>query len=293
MLSVIIPVYNEEDAILGVLDGVKKELSGFVEYEVIVVNDGSTDATSEKIKQSSIKDIKAVTHTENLGYGKSIFDGMLHAKYDCIAIMDGDGSYPPEKIKELYAYYPKYDMIVGARCGREYDRGVFKRPARMLFKFLAEYASGRKISDVNSGFRIFKKGIAMRFQDSLCLGFSFTTSVTLFFLLNHYYVKYIPIEYQERIGKSKVRHFRDTLRTAQLVITAILYYNPVKLFLLIASLNSFLGFILWTINHIFLKITFISVVAALCIASFIPVWSLGFIAEQLNRLYNLNNRNKI
>lgn len=289
-LSVIIPAYNEEDSIIGTLSALRKALNGSFDYELIVVNDGSTDSTRARLDQEAGEGVKVINHVENLGYGKSLLDGINAAGHDCIAIIDADSSYPADSLKELYAHYPEYDMVVGARQGKEYEKGVFKKPARMLFKYLAEYASGRKIADVNSGLRIFKKDIVMRFKDSLCTGFSFTTTITLIFLLNHYYVKYVPIEYMPRKGKSKVRHFQDTLRAGQIIVTAILYYNPVKLFLLFASCNLAIGVVLGILNYLFFKAYFISMASGLCLASFIPLWSLGFIAEQLKRIYNLNKQ---
>jgi glycosyltransferase involved in cell wall biosynthesis len=244
MISVIVPVYNEENAIVKTLQELQDALEGMSKaYEIIVVNDGSTDTTKERIEKIRIKNLSVINHVENLGYGKSLLDGIQAARYNCVAIIDGDGSYNAKDIKNLYVYFSQYDMVVGARQGKEYSRGVWKRPARMLFKMLAEYASGRKIPDVNSGLRLFKKDIILNYQDSLCTGFSFTTTMTMIFLLNHYFVKYIPIEYVKREGKTKVNHLRDTLRAGQIIVEAVLYYNPLKLFLLISFFNLFLGFV--------------------------------------------------
>lgn len=290
MISVIVPVFNEERAILGILKDVVKSLSSFGEYEIIVVNDGSTDNTISVLEKCGVKGIKIINHVENLGYGKSLFDGIVQAKYECIAIIDGDGSYPAYRLPELYSYCPKYDMVVGVRTGAEYRKGAFKRPARLLFKCLVEYAAGRKVPDVNSGLRIFKKSIVMRFQDSLCTGFSFTTTLTLIFLLNHYYVKFVPVEYYKREGKSKVRHFKDTLRAGQIIIEAILFYNPIKLFLLIAFCNSAFGILLGILNLLFLKLNIVIITAAICIASFVPIFVIGLIADQLKKINNLMSR---
>lgn len=286
MVSVIVPAYNEEKAIADILRNISKAMKdNFEQYEIIVINDGSTDRTAEIIEKEKHGAISVITHPENAGYGKSLLDGIVAAKYDCIAIIDADGSYSPEDIKRLYEYYPQYDMVVGSRQGKEYKRGFFKRPARVLFQYLVEYAAGRKVEDVNSGLRIFKRDIILKFKDSLCVGFSFTTTCTLVFLLNHYYAKYIPVSYLKREGRSKVRYWRDTLRAGQIIVEAILYYNPLKLFLLLAACNMFFGIIVGTINHFFLKIDLLLIVAAICIANFIPIFCIGLVSDQLKKAY--------
>lgn len=293
MISVVIPVYNEEKAIAKMLIDVSQVMKdNFKDYEIIIVNDGSTDRTPEIIEKEKKGAMSIVTHPENMGYGKSLLDGIEAAKYGCVAIIDADGSYSPENIKSLYEYYPQYDMVVGVRQGREYKKGLFKKPARALFQYLVEYASGRKVEDVNSGLRIFKKDILLRFKDSLCNGFSFTTTSTLIFLLNHYYVKYLPVPYSKREGQSKVRYLRDTLRAGQIIIEVILYYNPVKLFLLIATWNAIFGIVVGVINYFFLKINFLSICTAICVANFIPIFCIGLIADQLKKIYNINKWQK-
>lgn len=288
MISVIVPVFNEEAGIVDCLERIEKSLQGFVEYEIIVVNDGSSDLTLDKVEKSNFKYLKIINHIENLGYGKSLYDGIMTSKYNCIAIIDGDGSYPPESIRELLKFYPEYDMIVGARQGREYTKGIFKRQARIFFKFLGEYASGRKVLDINSGLRIFKKDVVLSYKDSLCTGFSFTTTLTLIFLLNHYFVKYVPVEYMKRRGVSKVKHFKDTLRAAQIIVETILYYNPIKLFILLAIINLCSGLIIALLNHFIIKLNLLTIVSAICISSFIPIFCLGLLADQLRKIYNLN-----
>ena len=292
MISVIVPVYNEDKAIMNVLKDLVRVLAVFPKYEIIVVNDGSTDRTLDVLKGAAIKDFKIIDHAENLGYGKSLFDGMVSAQYDCILIIDGDGTYPADRIADLYKFYPKYDMVVGARQGAEFKHGLFKRPARLFFQHLVQYACGRKVPDVNSGMRIFSKHIVMKYQDSLCTGFSFTTTITLLFFLNHYYVKYVPIEYGKRLGRSKIKNVKDTLRAGQIIVGAFLYYNPIKLFLLIAFCNVLLGLGLAMVNGFFLKLSILTYTSALCIASFAPIFCIGLIADLLRKIFNINKANK-
>lgn len=290
MLSVVVPVYNEENGVLNTLRDIVKSLDGYVQYEIIVVNDGSTDNTLNIIRGSDIKGLSVVNHLENLGYGRALYDGIIASRYDCIAIIDGDGSYPANSIKELYEHYPDYDMIVGARSGQAYKQSSLKSFARIIFNYLAEYASGRKIPDINSGLRIFRKDVVIEFQDSLCAGFSFTTTITLIFMLNHYFVKYVSIEYLNREGKSKVRHFRDTLRAAQIIVETILLYNPIKLFLMLAVINTAFGLILGIFNHFVINSGFISMLAAICASSFIPIFTAGLLAVELKSIYDFNKR---
>jgi len=287
MISVIVPVYNEEKAISNFLQQLSVALSGLGHYEIIIVDDGSKDSSLKEIKGVQISGLRIIEHDENLGYGKSLYDGIVAAKYDCIAIIDGDCSYPPGEIKNMLKYYPEYDMIVGAREGREYKSGIFKHPARIFFKRLAEYAAGRKMQDVNSGLRIFKRDVVLKYRDSLCTGFSFTTTLTLIFILNHYSIKYVPIGYCKRLGKSKVRHFKDTLRAGQIIIEAILYYNPTKLFLLLASCNAICGILMGALNYFYFRSFILSIVAGISIASFIPVFAIGLLCAQLKRIYAL------
>jgi glycosyltransferase involved in cell wall biosynthesis len=284
-ISVVVPIYNEENAVKSSIDELRSVLADFGDYEIIAVNDGSTDQSLSIITAIEGKHIKVINHVQNLGYGKSLWDGIREAKYEYIAITDVDGTYPVNDLKKLFEYLPDFDMVIGARRGKEYDKGIIKGPARMIFKFIAEYATGKKNPDINSGFRIFKRDIVLDFEDPLCMGFSFTTTITLLFNFNNYFIKYVPITYLNRIGKSKVHHFKDTLRAGQIIVETFLYYNPLKLFLLLATLNAIFGVILGLFNKVFMDIDFLATAAAMCIASFVPVFGLGLLATQIRRLF--------
>lgn len=285
-ISVIVPVYNEEKAVAETLRSVYSVLKSFEEFEIIAVNDGSSDGSLAEIQKAKaeIPGLKIISHAENLGYGKSLYDGIEVAQHGCIGIIDADGSYPVEDLKKLCQYYPDFDMVVGARTGTEYTRGLFKRPARLVFKFLAEYAAGRGIPDINSGLRVFRRDLILKYKDSLCAGFSFTTTITLIFMLNKYCVKYVPIEYLVREGKSKVHHFKDTLRTLQIITQSVLQFNPIKLFLLIAFINAVFGLGIIAINWAASGPSELSVLGAIMTGSFIPVFCLGLIADLLRRI---------
>lgn len=232
--SVILPVYNEVNGIAVVIDGLRNLPFS---CDIIAVDDGSTDGTRQIIEQ---KGVKLISHPANAGYGRSLKDGILAAENDIIVITDADGSYPIEAIASLLqALEQGFDMAVGARQGHQ--DSFLKAPARLLFKFLVEFTTGKKIPDINSGLRAFRKSQVLPYFADLCEGFSFTTTITLIYMLTGKFVKYLPIEYKHRIGRSKVRMIRDSLRTLQYIVETIAAYNPLKLFILLAGLLGLVG----------------------------------------------------
>lgn len=248
MFSIVIPAYNEEDSIIPTVEHIKKTLKelGIKKWELVIVDDGSEDKTSERLTEHSEKFIKVVRHPHNLGYGKSLKDGIDAASFDTIVIIDCDLTYPFEKVGELLELYKQgFDMVVGARTGKFYKESIIKSPLRKILKFLVEFTAGRSIPDINSGFRIFSKDTAKKYFKHLCETFSFTTSITLAYMMTGKTVKYMDIPYHERKGKTKVKLFTDSVRTLQYIVQAITYYNPLKIFLLLSMVCfgcSILGF---------------------------------------------------
>lgn len=233
-LSVVVPAYNEAKGIGRVVKGLAASLekSGW-RYEIIVVDDASTDDTAQAAQAAGAV---VVSHPKNTGYGGALSTGIEQASYNWIGTIDGDCSYPPEEMTKLLPHATRFDMVVGARQGAHYWGSLLKQPARILFLALAQFVVGERIPDVNSGLRIFKKSITSEMLPRLCRGFSFSTTLTLSFLSSHHFVHFVPIEYHSRVGTSKVRYLRDSLRTLQLMLETIVYYNPIKANLLLMVL---------------------------------------------------------
>ncbi|EME69319.1 family 2 glycosyl transferase [Paramagnetospirillum caucaseum] len=236
MISVVIPAYNEEGAIADTVERVRAILAGMERGgEVIVVDDGSLDDTAALAEKAGAV---LVRKPHNVGYGHSLKLGIKAATHDTIVIVDADGTYPIETIPAMIERYRQgFDLVVAARTGPHYRESALKQPLRQLLKFLVEFTAGRTIPDVNSGLRVFSKATVTSYFPHLSNGFSFTTSQTLAYMLCSKYVNYMPADYHKRVGGTKVRLFRDSLRTLQYIVQAILFYNPLKLFLVLCALT--------------------------------------------------------
>jgi glycosyltransferase involved in cell wall biosynthesis len=233
-ISVVVPAHNEEESIVPMVSALHEMLSrsGF-SYEIIVIDDGSTDRTKEKIDElrDRFPRLVILTHRENLGYGAALKTGIVHSHFDRIMIIDADQTYAAEDIPRLFETAKSFDMVVGSRNGKHVQIPFIRRPAKFIMKCLAEFLTYRKIPDLNSGFRIFRKEIVEKFLPMFPDGFSFTTTVTLISLNRGYSVEYVPIRYAKREGKSKIRPVRDTLNFLQLISRTVLYVNPLRIFL--------------------------------------------------------------
>jgi glycosyltransferase involved in cell wall biosynthesis len=225
-LSLIIPCYNEEQAIAGTLATAERALAATgLPHEIIVVDDGSTDHTAERVDQ---RRYRLVRHAVNHGYGAALKRGARLACYDVLAIADADGTYPIDRLPDLLALLRDADMVVGARGGDGVPAA--RRPAKWVLTLLARWLTGMRIPDLNSGLRVIRRDVWMRYESYYPDGFSLTTTITLAALTNGYRVVYEPIAYRRRIGSSKIRPIRDTLGFTQLILRMVLYFDPLRIF---------------------------------------------------------------
>lgn len=277
-ISIIVPVFNEEGAIEKTIDGLKKYLNG--DRELIVVNDGSTDRTDELLEK--ISGITVINHLINRGYGAALKSGIKKSQGDYILIIDADGTYPVESIPELISSIGDFDMAVGARINTQSKIPPSRKPAKWFLGKLANYLTSTKIPDLNSGFRIIRKDVLMKFINLLPDGFSFTTTITLALLTNGYQIKYFPINYYKREGKSKIKPVRDTLNFLQLIIKTVLYFNPLKVFIPL-SLTIFLIAIIIGIYSILFTPNFWDVTFTVLSATALQTFFFGLLAELIIR----------
>lgn len=279
-VSVIVPAHNEEKSIGQTIEEMEAILrqNRFI-YEIIVVDDGSSDQTADIALK---KGVKLITHDFNHGYGASIKRGISQSKYDIILIIDADGTYPVEEVPTILKNMEYYDMVVGARIGGSVKMSVLRRIMKWILTGLANYLSGSHILDLNSGLRALRKDIFYKFNRLLPDGFSLTTTITLAMITNGYSLKYIPINYYSRIGKSKFRPISDTLSFIQLIIRTSLLFNPLKIFFPI-SLIMFLSSILIFFYSLFFLPHTLDITALILFVGGMQILAIGMIADLIDK----------
>ncbi len=284
-ITIVIPVFNEKKGILETIDELRTIVTKFPwPVEIILVDDGSTDGTSEILMNIERDDLfRILSHSKNRGYGASLKTGIKNAQYDMVVISDADKTYPNHRIAELVQVFldNKSDMLVGARTGVDVEIPLIRRPAKWCLKKVAEYLANMEIPDLNSGLRVMNKKVVQKFLSILPDGFSFTTTITLAMLTNGYQVKYIPIEYYKREGKSKIRPIRDTINFFQLIIRTVMYFDPLKIFLPM-SLSLFLIGVVLLLYRIFIAKALITTIIVLFIASF-QILAIGMLADLIDK----------
>lgn len=244
--SVIIPVYNEEVAIEPLLNKIIA-LGIHEQYEVIIVDDCSTDNTAAVTGQYPVR---LVRHMINKGYGASLKTGIRKAGGSRVIFIDGDGQHDPRYIPEINRLLDEYDLVIGERSAGSYQVKN-RRFGKKLIRNVGEYLVEQKLPDFNSGYRGFNRDYLMDMLHLMPNGFSFSTTSTLAFIKEGYQIASLPIEVTGRVGrKSNVRPLKDGAKTMMLVFRIIMLFNPLKVFLpasigifLIGCIYGLLGYI--------------------------------------------------
>ncbi len=286
--SIIIPAHNEEQSIGNVL----RALSRWSErVEIIVVDDGSTDCTGQVAQSAGVRVIR---HLHNKGYGAALKTGIRAAAGNLIVIMDADSEHSADQIELLLNALDDNDMVVGAR-GKGSNAPLMRRPGKWLLSVVANYLAETQIPDLNSGFRLFRKEVALRFLHILPNGFSFTTTLTLALFKEGYNIAYVPITTKPRVGKSTVNPLRDGLNTLMLIIRIIALFDPIKVFLPTSITLSLVGLAYWIASGVFrfnahIEPAFhIPTGAMLMLVSAVIVFMFGVLADQVSAIRREKN----
>jgi glycosyltransferase involved in cell wall biosynthesis len=277
-LSIIIPAYNEAETIEKVISDLKNELANLIleNYEIIVVDDGSKDQTFNILK--TIGDIKVLSHKNNIGYGASLKTGIKHSQYDLIMIIDADGTYPASAMPELLKKTEDFDLVIGSREKKGNAIPKERKHAKKFLNWFAGYLSGKNIPDLNSGLRIFKKEIVLKYWELFPDKFSFSSTTTMVAITHGYDTVFVPIDYYKRKSKSSLRassffNFLKLVTKLSLFFRPIKVFAPISLFFLFLALFLLIGFITNIFSR-FLDTTFV----ILC-ATALQTFFFGLLAE--------------
>jgi len=276
-VSVIIPAFNEEGGVSDVVKQIRQVLTkAKIKHEILVVDDGSKDRTAVRARQAGAQ---VISMGENRGYGASIKAGMRQAQYPLIAITDADGTYPSAELPALIEMTRTSDMAVGARTKPGAAIPSLRRFPKWLLGKWANYLADRKIPDLNSGLRVFRKTIALRYEGLFPNGFSFTTTITLALECHGYIVKYRPIDYAPRVGQSKIKPIQDTINFFSLVLRVVMYFKPLKIFIPLSGII-FVGVLAIVLNAYCHGASLPSSTSFLLVAG-VQVAALGLLADLL------------
>ncbi len=226
-VSIVLPAFDEEQGLIATLAALHRVLDGDARaYEIVVVDDGSTDGTPALLAART--DVTVVRHEKNRGYGAALKAGIRAARHPLIVVMDADATYPVEAIPSLVERCAAADMVVGARLGPRVQPTPARSAVKWIFRQFAQWITAAPIPDLNSGLRVFRRPVAERFMDILPDGFSFTTTITVGSLVERLPVRFEPVDYMPRIGRSKVRPARDTVRIARQLLRLGIRFAPLR-----------------------------------------------------------------
>jgi len=227
-VSVVLPCYNERDHVELEVKRIRAALEeAGMAYELICVDDGSTDGTREVLQ--AIGGIRAILLPRNQGSGTARRIGTQQARGRVVVWTDADMTYPNERIPELVRQLDDtYDQVVGARRSEAGTYKLFRVPAKWAIRKLAAYLTNTPIPDLNSGLRVFKRQVAQPYLRLLPAGFSCVTTITLAFLSNGHQIKYVPIDYFKRAGRSKFHPFKDAYNYILQILRMVMYFNPLR-----------------------------------------------------------------
>jgi glycosyltransferase involved in cell wall biosynthesis len=275
-ISVIIPVFNEARSIGWVVTDIITVLEGLtLEYEVLVIDDGSTDETGEKASSAGATVLR---RPYNNGNGASVKHGIRNAKGSMILLMDGDGQHKAEDIPRLVEYMDDYEMVVGARTGSSETR-IHRDLANRIYNLLASYIVGNRVEDLTSGFRLIDGSVAKRVAYLFPNGFSYPSTCTISLFRAGYGVKYVPVQTRMRLGSSKIKIIRDGFGFLLILLKIGTLYAPTRIFIPIGVLTFLPGLVLAIYRLVLGRAWSLPIVVSFTAG--LLIFALGLISEQI------------
>ncbi len=279
-LSIVIPAFNEGEAVNTTLKQLQN-LSRIHNWEIIIVDDGSTDDTVAHISNHIDGHyLQLVQHGYNQGYGAALKTGIRRAKAPVVATMDADGQHDPHELLKLLPLVPENDLVVGQRTKLMHSQ-LWRMPGKWFLGWLANYLTRQTIPDLNSGMRIFRREIIIKYLHLCSDRFSFSTTSTLVFFNRGYRVAYTPIKIYPRKGSSTVK-VSTGLETIILILRIMTLFEPLRIFIPLSLILSVMG-VLWAIPYA-VQLRGVSVGALLLIVAGLLTFMLGLLSDQISAL---------
>jgi glycosyltransferase involved in cell wall biosynthesis len=272
-VSIIIPAHDEAQTI-G--DLILKIRAIYPDFEVIVINDGSTDDTAAVARDAGAT---VYSHPYNIGNGAAIKSGIRIASGKILVFMDGDGQHDPDDIAKLLEHFPEFDMVVGARSKADHA-SLGRTFGNTAYNWLASYVAKFRVEDLTSGFRAAKADIAHNLLYLLPNTYSYPTTLTLSVLRNGRTVKYVPVRVKKRkSGKSGISMFKDGVRFFMIIVKICTLYSPFRIFLPV----SFLTFLTGLFYYLYTLLTWgrFTNMSALLFTTSIVIFMMGIVSEQI------------
>jgi len=275
-VTVLLPAYNEELAI-GQTIGTLKER--FPDFEILVIDDGSTDNTLETAMAAGAN---VWPHPYNMGNGAAIKSGLRCASGKWVLMMDADGQHNPADIEKLLEYRDRYDMIVGAR-NMKGQASLHRGLANYLYNKIASYVTKFQIEDLTSGFRLVKKETVTTFIYLLPNTFSYPTTLTMAYLRSGLGVKYVPIQAKNRQGKSKIKLMQDGARFLLIITKIATLFSPLRVFLPVSVFFFLTGLSYYL--YTFITVHRFSNMSALLLSTSVIIFMIGLVSEQITQIH--------
>lgn len=284
-LSVVLPVYDESEGLVTLLSELVALLSGQLSsFELIVVDDGSADATQavlRAVQQRHPRVIRVARHLRNRGNGAALRTGIRLAKGEIVITMDSDGQHDPADIPRLLGQIPPFDLVIGART-RSYRGPWLRRLANSFYNRFASWLTRRKIEDLTSGLRAMRREVVNHFLPLFPNGFSAPTTTTLAFLKAGYNVAFVPVEVGQRSsGRSNIRLWQDGVNFVVIIVRIVMQYDPLRIFVPVAIGLGLLGSVAWVAGLSNAGRLVIPNSAVFLFSAALMTWLLGLISDQI------------
>lgn len=276
-VSIVIPALNEAAAIGPVIEQLRAR---FPESELIVIDDGSKDATAQIAEKAGARVIR---HPRNRGYGAALRTGTTQATRDYVLFCDSDGQHSADDVGRIMEAGDDCDMVVGARTQVSHVP-MSRRPGKFILAKFADYLAGEKIPDLNSGLRMIRREILIKYLHLMPHGFSFSTTSTFAFLKTNRHIKWVPITVAERVGKSTVRQWKHGPETLMLMVRLTVLFEPLRVFLSVAAALLCLTLVSLCIDVFIAQGKGIGDTTVLLSIAMIVVFLFGLVCDQVSAL---------